>query len=34
MIIIIYLKQYNSEQTSDYYWIEIITWNYVIISIR
>ena len=30
IIIISYLKPYNSEQTNDYYWIETIIWNYII----
>ena len=33
-IIISYLKTYNCVHTSDCYWIEIITWNHIIISIR
>ena len=32
--IISYLKLHNCVQTNDYYWIEIIIWNRVIISIR
>ena len=28
-----YLKPYNCVQTKDYYWIEIITWKDIIISI-
>ena len=34
MIIINYLKPYNSGQTNDYYQLEILTWNHMIISIR
>ena len=28
------LKPYNCMQTNNSYWIEIITWNHTIISIR
>ena len=31
MIIISYLKPYNCAQTNDYYLIEIINWNNIII---
>ena len=34
IIIINCLKPYNCVQTNDYYWIEIITWNHIIINIR
>ena len=33
-IIFNYLKPYNCMQTNDYYQIEIIDWNHMIISIR
>ena len=32
IIIIIYLKPRDCVQTNEYYWLEIITWNYIIIS--
>ena len=34
IIIISYLKPYNCVQTNNYYFIDIITWNFVTISIR
>ena len=34
IIIIIYLKPYNCAQTNDYYKIEMIKWNHIIMSIR
>ena len=33
-IIISYLKLYNYVQTNNFYWIEIIAWNHILISIR
>ena len=33
-VIICYLKSYNCDQMNGYYWIEIITWNSIIICIR
>ena len=34
MIIISYSKPYKCVQINSFYWIEIITWNHIIISIR
>ena len=31
IIIICYLKPYNYVQTNDYWWVEIVTWSFIIV---